>query len=228
MNDISKPPVTYLIFLICVLLLTACASQNPSSPVLNYEKADKDYLALKQTIVNRVADSTTFDRIWLTYSLSSFYNPTDDLEPSTKLLTETYISEGNYAACIEAAQRLLEVNYTSLTGHFAMAECSRLMGDARQSDFHTWVLDNLIEAIWRTGDGRAPGTAFLINSTHDLYAFIQLHQLVAVGQDLVYEQGMPVQKILVQTPENMRSSTWYFNATPQFRRSFLDKAELKN
>jgi hypothetical protein len=210
-----------------LFVMQGCATQNANKTALNYEKSDADYLALKQTIINKLADSTTFDRILFTYPLSSYYSPISDIEPAGKLLTENHLRMGEFAACQQVAQRVLEANYTSLTGHFASAQCALGLQDEALSRYHTWVLDNLIEAIWRTGDGRSALTPLIINSTTDLYAFIQLHELVAVGQDLVYIEQIPIQRIRIQMPESNRQSTWYFNVTPQFRRAVIDKLEAR-
>lgn len=213
--------------LLLLLALSGCSNTGAKNNLVNYAKSDSDYLALKQTIVNKLADTTSFDRILNIYPMSSFYDPKSDIEPAGKLLSEQYMQVGNYSACLQVADKMLAVNYTSLTAHFATSECARLSGDLSRSQFHNWVLDNFIEAIWRTGDGQSAQSAFMINSSSDLYAFIQLHQLVAVGQDLVYLQQIPIQKIRIQTPETNRSFTWYFNVTPQFRRGLIDQIESR-
>lgn len=215
------------VILTLIFVLQACATQSSSKTALNYNKSDADYLALKQTIINKLADSTTFDRILSTYPLSSYYSPTSDIEPAGKLLTENHLRLGEFVACQQVAQRILAANYTSLTGHFASAQCALELQDEERGRYHIWVLDNLIEAIWRTGDGRSALTPLMINSTTDLYAFIQLHELVAVGQDLVYIEQIPIQRIRIQMPESNRQSTWYFNVTPQFRRAVIDKLESR-
>ncbi|WP_250884178.1 DUF4919 domain-containing protein [Glaciecola sp. XM2] len=222
------PRFFYFRLFVCsvlILCLQSCATTQPKKAVLDYEKSDKDYLALKQTIENKLADSTTFDRILFTYPLTSFYQPTGDTEQAGKLLTENYMRAGNFDACLKTAEQILGANYTSLIGHYAAATCSGAKQDTENNRFHTWVLDSLIEAIWRTGNGQSENTPFVINSTTDLYAFIQLHDMVAVGQDLVYVQQIPVQRILIQMPESNRTTTWYFNVTPQFRRAVIDKLE---
>lgn len=221
----------FLFVFALMAVLQGCATQSgdisTDRATLNYDKSDADYLALKQTIKNQVADSTTFDRILLTYPLSSYYQPTSDIEPAGKLLSETYMREGDFSACQQVAQRILEANYTSLTGHFAAAQCAEALQDQTANRYHTWVLDSFIKAIWRTGDGRSETTPLMINSTTDLYAFIQLHELVAVGQDLVYVEQIPIQRIRIQIPESNRQSTWYFNVTPQFRRAVIDTLESR-
>ena len=67
------------------LLIAACASPPDSSSslddaqpkqVLNYAKADADYIALAQKIINRSATKQDFDRIIRLFPLTSFYQPT--------------------------------------------------------------------------------------------------------------------------------------------------------
>jgi hypothetical protein len=195
--------------------------------VVNYQRSDKVYLALKQTVINKLADATTFDRLLQTYSLTSFYKPQSDAQSATKLLTENYIALRNYPACLQAANGLLINNYVSLIGHYAASECAKLAGDQSTADYHAWVLNSLFEAIWRTGDGQSPESAFMINSSSDLNAFVQLHQRVAVAQELMYLRQVPIQKISMRSPESNRLLTWYFNLTPQFRRGVIDEIEAR-
>lgn len=217
--------VSLVLFVLIVVVISGCTSKTANRSIVDYSKSDRDYQALKQTIINRLADNTSFDRMLLVYPMTSLYDPTSDEEAAGKLLTEEYIEQDNFNACMQVANKMLANNYTSLTGHYAASECARLSGDLTLSQFHNWVLDNFIEAIWRTGDGQSAATAFMINSSSDLYAFIQLHQLVAVGQDLVYVNQIPIQQIRIHTPDTNRYSTWYFNVTPTFRRALIDQAE---
>lgn len=219
--------ILFICSLFVCLTLSGCVSTGAKKDIIDYTQSDKDYQALKQTIVNKLADTTTFDRILQIYPLTSLYDPKSDMEAAGKLLSEQYMKQGDYAACLQVADKILIQNYTSLTGHFAASECARLSSELSSSAYHNWVLDNFIEAIWRTGDGQSAQNAFMINSSSDLYAFIQLHQLVAVGQDLVYLGKVPIQKIRIQTPETNRGFTWFFNVTPQFRRAMIDQAEGK-
>ena len=215
-KHIKKTCCICLAFLLC-----ACASSDRQA-LINYQKGNEDYFALKQTIANRLADSTTFDRILKVYPYTSLYSPKSDTDAAGKLLSEQYMREQNYFACLQVSEKMLEANYTSLTAHFAAGECSARAGNDRAGNFHAWVLDNLIEAIWRTGNGQSARSAFIINSTSDLYAFIQLHQLVVVAQELVYLQQVPIQKITILTPETNRESVWYFNVSPLFTRGILE------
>ncbi len=209
----------------CMLWLVACTSTNKQ--VLNYEKSDADYYALVKKIQNKEAVAGDYDKLIRVFPLTSLYDPNSDREHAAKLMSQNYLENGRWPYCLKTNQSLLALNYTSLTGHYGASICATEMGNISLGKFHNKVLDSFIEAIWRTGNGQTPQTPFYIISTTDLYAFIQLHQLVAVGQSLTYVNELPIQTIEVQNPETLRSTTWYFDITPQFRRGLIDSVEAR-
>ncbi|GLR71341.1 DUF4919 domain-containing protein [Agaribacter marinus] len=217
------------LFICCfILLLGACGATDKSTEpkqVLNYAKSDADFRALATKIRNQSASPEDVDRILRLYPLTSSYRPESPAEQSAKVKSEQFIQQNSWLRCIQINRQLLQTNFTSLIGHYGMAICSQEAGDNASAQYHNWVLDAFIEAIWRSGDGQTPETAFYINSTHDLYAFIQLHQLMAVEQALIYRNKLPIQKVIVQNPESQKNYTWYFDLTPQFRRAHIDKLE---
>ncbi len=207
-------------------LLTGCASNSTKSkPIINYEKSDSDYLALVNKIKNNEASAKDYDSIIKIYPLTSFYDPESDKEPTAKLVSQTQMENQQWQECLITNYALLDINFTSLTGHYGAAICSVELGNLALGRFHNAILDNFIEAIWRTGDGQTPQSPFYITSSNDLYAFIQLHQLVAVGQSLIYVNNYPIQAIKVQQPESKRTTTWYFDVTPAFRKGIIKKVE---
>lgn len=225
----------YILIIVLFMLLQACASNQTDSlnsnnepsknQVLNYEKSDADYLALIAKIKNNSASAQDYDTLLKLYPLTSFYEASAKNEQKAKLLSQSSMEAQNWQKCFELNQALLALNYTSLTGHYGAAICATEMSDINTGRYHHFVLDSFIEAIWRTGNGQTPQTPFVINSAPDLYAFIQLHQMVATGQAFTYVNDLPIQAIKVQNPETMRSSTWYFDVTAQFRRGLIDQLE---
>lgn len=214
-----------------VLFLSACASQNDSvdqsQQVLNYQQSDQDYAAIVEKIVQSKANAKDFDLLTKIFPLTSFYEPSSGAEQAAKLQSQYFMENQNWQACLEVNNKLLALNYSSLTGHYGASICSTELGNLQKGRFHNQVLDSFIEAIWRTGDGKTPQTALYVTSTNDLYAFIQLHQLVAVGQSLVYFNNLPIQVIQVKDPKTNRTSTWHFDLTSQFRRGIIDDLEAK-
>lgn len=202
-------------------------ADEPSSKVLNYQQSDADYYAIVNLIRTQKAQATDYDKLIRIYPLTSLYKPKSDHEQAAKLLSQSYMENQQWRECLITNEKLLSLNYTSLTGHYGVSICATELGNLALGKFHNAILDNFIEAIWRTGSGQSPKSPFYITSVNDLYAFIQLHQLVAVGQSLTYVNNLPIQAIRVQNPETNRTFTWYFNVTPEFRRGIIDTLENK-
>jgi len=223
----------YVCLVLSLLWLTGCASNlqqnnsngSQSTSVLNYAQSDADYSVLVNKIRAGTALASDFDKLLHLYPLTSHYQAISNNEQAAKLLSQNHMENQQWQACLGVNTKLLEQNYTSLTAHYGAAVCATELGDIATGKFHHNILDGFIEAIWRTGNGQSPETAIVINSTTDLYAFIQLHQMVAVAQSLTYVNKLPIQAIRVQNPETMRSLVWYFNVTAQFRRSVIDNIE---
>jgi len=212
--------------LVSFILLSSCAAlSGKNEKVLNYEKSNADYASLVNKVKNRQAIASDYDMLIRIFPLTSLYKPNSDNEQSAKLLSQSYMENQQWQNCLNINYELLNVNYTSLTGHYGAAICATELGNTALGKYHNSVLDNFIEAVWRTGTGKGPETPFYVTSVNDLYAFIQLHQLVAVGQSLRYVNQLPIQAIKVQNPANNRTFTWYFDITPQFRRGVIDELE---
>ncbi|GAB56570.1 hypothetical protein GPUN_2455 [Glaciecola punicea ACAM 611] len=225
MQQVGFNAIRPLWVLAVLLFLYGCAATGDNAKVLNYTKSDTDYYAIIDKINNHQAHAADYDRIIQLYPLTSLYRPRSDDEQRFKLLSQAYMQNGQWQQCLNINNELLATNYTSLTGHYGVAICAAESGNIALGRFHNAILDNFIEAIWRTGSGQSPESPFYITSVSDIYAFIQLHQLVAVGQSLTYINNLPIQAIRVQNPETNRSLTWYFNVTPQFRRGVIDQLE---
>jgi hypothetical protein len=224
----TKMIVRSLVSIAFFLLLSACTSvNNQDTRVLNYDKSDKEYISLVAKVKSGQAQASDYDMLIRIFPLSSFYKPKSDSEQSAKLMSQSYMENQQWQLCLNVNNALLDINYTSLTGHYGAAVCAAELSNIVLGKYHNSVLDNFIEAIWRTGNGQSPETPFYIISVNDLYAFIQLNQLVAVGQYLTYVNELPIQAIKVQNPANNRTFTWYFDVTPQFRRGVIDDLEAQ-
>lgn len=82
-------------------------------------------------------------------------------------------------------------------------------------------------AWWRLrlGDGQPPSSAFYINSTNDLYACIQLNEMVTTNQSRVYHKQKPMEVIKVQDAKTEQKNTGYFDGSAQFRRGIFNTLE---
>lgn len=222
------PKAIWFIGFVSLMALPGCSAINEAGkPILNYDKSNSEYYELVSKIQNNTANPNDYDEIIKVFPFTSLYEPNSDKEQSAKLISHAQMSGQQWRSCLKTNQTLLTHNYTSLTGHYGAAICATELGNLALGKFHNMILDNFIEAIWRTGNGQTPQTPFYITSANDLYAFIQLHQMVAVGQSLTYVNDLPVQAIKVQQPESNRTTTWYFDVTPTFRKGIINNVEKK-
>ncbi len=195
--------------------------------ILNYAKADADYRALVAKFKAGQASSEDYDAITRVYPLTSNYNPYASAEQTQKLVAFEHMENKQWDACLRATDIILDENYTSLTGHYGAMVCHYEQGQQAQGEFHNALLDGFIDAVWRSGDGRTPATAFYITSSNDLYAFVQMHGFIVTSQSLVYHEERPMDAISVENPETGEEATWYFDVTAQFRRGILDDLEAR-
>lgn len=207
--------------------LTNDNQQGAKQQILNYAKADRDYIELVAKFKREEVARLDFDAIVRIYPLTSKYSPYANVEQAQKLLAFESMEQQHWDACLKATTLILEENYTSLTGHYGAMVCHSELGHLDLSEYHNVMLDGFMDTIWRSGDGKTPATAFYITSTNDLYAFVQLNGLMATSQSLVYYEQRPIDAIQVEDPQSMQESTWYFDVTAQFRRGIFNKIESR-
>ena len=207
--------------------LTNGEKRNAKQQILNHAKADKEYIALVAKFKREKGSNLDFDAIVRLYPFTSNYSPYANVEQAQKLLAFDSMEQQNWEACLTATSLILEENYTSLSGHYGAMVCHSELGQSDLGKYHNVMLDGFMDAIWRSGDGTTPATAFYITSTNDLYAFVQLNGLMATSQSLVYYEQRPIDAIQVEDPQTMQESTWYFDVTAQFRRGIFDDIESR-
>jgi hypothetical protein len=195
--------------------------------ILDYAKSDADYYALVAKFEREEAQASDFDDILRIYPLTKKYSPYGNVEQAQKLVAFASIEEQNWEACLQSTELILEQNYTSITGHYGAMICYFESGQQENGEYHNVILDGFMDAIWRSGDGSTPATAFYITSTNDLYAFVQLNGMIAIGQSLVYFEQRPMNAIKVEDPQTKQESIWYFDVTAQFRRRIFDDIESR-
>jgi hypothetical protein len=253
MQKVFSSMIKVTLILISLLILSACGSIANQAPndetslvktnkqaslakeqqrkvkqqILNYAKADDDYNAFIAKFVRAEAQASDFDAIVRLYPLTTKYSPYGNVEQIQKLVAFESMEQENWEACLQATSIILDVNYTSLTGHYGAMVCHYRSGERLIGEYHNTMLDGFIDAILRSGDGQTASTAFYITSTNDLYAFVQLNGMVATDQSLVYYEQRPIDVIEVQDPETEQKSTWYFDVTAQFRRGIFDDLESR-
>ncbi len=208
-----------------VLLVTACSqTPTPSTPaaavneqkpaVVQINLADEAYLQQWQK-VQAQPDVEGIKELRRLFIKTTSYGRAQMLDQNITPSIFQAMDQQHWADCQQKAQTLLKANAVSLNGHFTAMVCAEKTGDAALAARHKQLLDVLIEAIWATGDGKTPQTAFFCTGTAELYAFIRLHGLQATGQALLQEGDKAYDRMTLLDPDTKNTLTWYFDVSSQ-------------
>ena len=209
------------LLIISVILISACSSiqGNITDSKNDHEKYNSRYDELIH-IVKQSASQEQFMELRKVYVLTSHYNPY--LGPERSFTQDMFqsLSNEDWEACLDKSNEILKFNYISLDAHYGAMVCSFESGNKNQGDYHEYVLNNLLDAIWATGDGKTIGSAFYCTSTTELHAFIQLHGLEAVDQALIHHEGSAYDLMGVKDPKDGNEFKWYFDISTQWALGF--------
>ena len=155
------------------------------------------------------------------YIKTSAYKPYQMAERAISSLMFEAIAKKDWQQCLSHTSKLLAEQFISLNGHYGAMVCQFESGNTEQGEYHQEVLDGLMAAIWQSGDGKTPETAFFCTSTTELYAFINLHGFNAKAQALVWHEEQPYDVMTIVNPRDEHEFTWYFNINAQMARGFV-------
>jgi hypothetical protein len=209
---------------LAALVLSACSvTQSPTTDRLQISDDHSQYQQRYEELVELVqgfASQEEFMELREVYVYTKQYSPY--MGPERRLLGDMFdaINASDYAVCLSVADEILDFNYISLSAHYGAMICSYAAEYQERGDFHEYVLDGLLDAIWASGDGQSKASAFYCTSTTELQAFIQLHGLTTVDQALVHEDGRSYDLMSVRDPQDEAEFDWYFDITAQWTFGF--------
>lgn len=214
--------------LVCVLLLSNGCSQLPvqapaakadPATLAQYEVANQRYVDLVAEVEQK-PDPTRLKTLREHYVTTSFYQPYVMTERTLSSSMFEAIANKDWPGCLQQAERLLRHNYISLNAHYGAMVCQFESGQPEKGEYHQEVLDSLMAAIWESGDGKSPETAFFCTSTTELYAFVQLHGFDVKGQGLIWHNEKPYDRMTIHNPRDGHEFDWYFDISAQMAKGF--------
>ena len=221
-----------LLIVSLVAVLSACAANQEKTPDAGrieqaarpsgFETQDAQYKALVEAI--KAGQSDVFDDIRRTYVKTSHYAPYLGPELALGKSMRVSIDQQDWSACVEHGETLLETNYINLDAHYGSMVCHGEQGHITESEHHKYVLTGLIRAIWSTGDGKSPETAFFSTSTHELKAFLRLNGFEPISQALSHDGGKSYDIMKVKDRQTREELTLFFDITTQWQK--LQKSKL--
>jgi hypothetical protein len=163
MRSVTSRLTSRLAVLAAVLLVAVSGTVRPALSA-GYEdlvaqvkqgRTDIDYAALRSA-----------------YAESAFYDGYNTDIMSLRGPLQKAFADGDCEGAIRQGQAILEKNYVFVDAHFVLGVCYRRLGQAEQSERHTATARGLIKAIFASGDGKTPETAFVVISVAEEYSVI--------------------------------------------------------
>ena len=207
---------------ICLLFLSSilCAKELP----------DKQYLALVAE-VKASPDSADYQNLRELFIQSTMYKPYSGPESElTQSLTSVMESE-DWSVCVEQAETILEHNYTSLNAHYSAMACYKELKHTKKENYHKTILNNLLDVIASSGDGKSKQSAYKTISTAELRAFVQLLGYDIVNRSVEEDAADKFDVIQIRERSTGRTAKIYFNITDQWKkgtRNFEESFERVN
>jgi hypothetical protein len=213
-----------------LLLLSGCAQQpepqQAAAPAMSaaqqaqQQAADQQYQLLLAD-AQQAPEPRRLSLLREAYIKTSAYKPYHMSERAISSLMFEAIAKKDWQQCLSHTSKLLAEQFISLNGHYGAMVCQFESGNTEQGEYHQEVLDSLVAAIWQSGDGKTPETAFFCTSTTELYAFINLHGFNAKAQALVWHEEQPYDLMTIVNPRDEHEFSWYFNISAQMARGFV-------
>jgi hypothetical protein len=117
------------------------------------------------------------------YANSAHYDPYG--EPPGRSAMIAASKAHDCGALLDAANRVLNDDFTDIEAHVLSADCAAERGDASSAKFHHDVAMGLIRSIARSGDGTTATSPYVVMAVKEEYAFLYSQGYKVTMQALV-------------------------------------------
>lgn len=201
-----------ILVIFLVLLLSACTSVQTmqlQSP-LEHSKSNARYSELVNTVKAKPALTAITELRQLTVSTERLKTDIAAEKALHQSLFEA-IEANNWLGCLQIANEALALNYASLNSHYGAMVCSLETGQTQQGHYHESVLNQLLEAVWATGDGESITTAFQVINDVERDAFLEFHGLELIKHNaMARRDGRHYELITLYDAKKDEVFEWYF------------------
>jgi hypothetical protein len=111
---------------------------------------------------------------------------------------------------IKQSAKVLEKNYVDINAHFGAYLANTRKGDTAKADFHKFVSLGLVNSVRGAGDGKSMEQAFVVISTDEEYALLNILGLRPGGQSLMHGGGHAYDRLDAVDPKTNQRHEFYF------------------
>lgn len=102
-------------------------------------------------------------------------------------------------------------------GYAAKAWVLNELGETDSARMYTRVMNELMESLTRSGNGRSAATAMIVIDANEEYSYIAAFGLSVVNQGLVVVEGRSYDVLTCTTPDNETVKIWFDVDIPMAR-----------
>lgn len=194
------------------LFICSCSSQ-PQKSISSYINETQYNATENETLVSSIQTEPTLSKVSELRQvialrdkdkLNAFVE--EDFNQQILIAIETV----DWPLCLQKVDQALAHNYASLTSHYGAMVCYLETGHDVESQYHQTVMNQLLEAVWQTGDGESLDTAFEMLNDSDQNAFIEFHGLEAIKYNVASRDGQQFDIVTLYDTQKDDVFEWYF------------------
>jgi hypothetical protein len=191
---------------LCLVLGAVLAA---ALPVSAQQPGQPTYEALLERL-KKGDPKVDFAALRLAYAQTPAYSPYNPDRDNRGAMLRA-LENKNYKEALERAERELKKNYVDVTAHVVAYKAFTGLNDPERAGFHRRVFDGLIKSILKSGNGKAPDTAFVVISTDEEYTLLNALGIRRGKQALVKLKGHSFDRLEGTDAQTGRALTLYFN-----------------
>lgn len=143
------------------------------------------------------------------------YTETEDFSPyggdeDARAAMFGAMKAGKWDDALKHSAKILEKNYVDINAHFVSFAANKRKGDTARAEFHEFVVHGLLSSVRGDGDGKSMEKAFVVISTDEEYALLNLLGLRTTSQALMNDGGHAYDKLATIDPETKQTYVFYF------------------
>lgn len=122
------------------------------------------------------------------------------------------LNSKDFTTAIKNADIVLASKYVDMDAHYVAYVAHRELKDTQQAEIHKFILQELLESITASGDGKTPETAFQVIEVHEEYVLLRFMGIgLPESQALLHKNGHSFDEIKFKDPASKQEVTMYFN-----------------
>lgn len=151
-----------------------------------------------------------FKALRMAYTKTQDYRPYGSDE-NAKNQAHIALNNKNFSEAARQAENTLKKNYVDLDAHLISMIAYRESGNLEKSSFHNGVLKGLVNSIYSSGDGKSPGSAFVVISVAEEYFFLNANRLKKLKSASLALNGRHYDKVEAENKKTGEKSVVYFD-----------------